>query len=86
MCSVVTPWTVALQAPLSMESFRQEYWRELPFPSPGDRPNAGTESLSPVSPALADRFTTNCATWETLTCLREYRYYPHSSVNETKAR
>ena len=22
----VTPWTVALQAPLSMEFFRQEYW------------------------------------------------------------
>ena len=25
----VTPWTVAGQAPLSMESSRQEYWREL---------------------------------------------------------
>ena len=29
------PWTVALQAPLSMESSRQEYWSGLPFPSPG---------------------------------------------------
>ena len=27
-----TPWTVAHQAPLSMEFSRQEYWRELPFP------------------------------------------------------
>ena len=27
-----TPWTVALQAPLSMEFFRQEYWSESPFP------------------------------------------------------
>ena len=30
----VTPWTVAYQAPLSMEFSRQEYWSELPFPSP----------------------------------------------------
>ena len=31
-----TPWTVAYRAPLSMEFSRQEYWRGLPFPSPGD--------------------------------------------------
>ena len=35
------PWTVACQAPLSMEPSRQEYWSRLPFPSPGDVPNAG---------------------------------------------
>ena len=29
-----TPWTVAYQAPPSMGFFRQEYWSELPFPSP----------------------------------------------------
>jgi len=29
-----TPWTVAHQAPPSMESSRQEYWSEFPFPSP----------------------------------------------------
>ena len=29
------PWTVARQAPLSMEFSRQEYWSGLPFPSPG---------------------------------------------------
>ena len=28
------PWTVAHQAPLSMEFSRQEYWRGLPCPSP----------------------------------------------------
>ena len=38
-----TPWTVAHQAPLSMEFSRQEYWIGLPFPSPGDRPNLGIE-------------------------------------------
>ena len=30
-----TPWTVAYQAPPSMGFSRQEYWRGLPFPSPG---------------------------------------------------
>ena len=32
-----------------MEFSRQEYWSGLPFPSPGDLPNPGTE---PGSPAL----------------------------------
>ena len=44
-----TPWTVAHQAPLSMGFSRQEYWSGLPFPSPGELPDPGTE---PVSPAL----------------------------------
>ena len=35
-----------------MGFFRQEYWSGLPFPSPGDLPNPGIESASPVSPAL----------------------------------
>ena len=34
--TLVTPWTVARQAPLSLEFSRQEYWSGLPFPSPGD--------------------------------------------------
>ena len=33
-----TPWTAACQAPLSMEFSRQEYWRGLPFPTPGGLP------------------------------------------------
>ena len=44
-----TPWTVAYQAPPSMEFSRQEYWSGLPFPSPEDLPNPGIE---PGSPAL----------------------------------
>ena len=43
-----TPWTVAWQAALSMGFPRQEYCSELPFPSPGDLPNPGTEAGSPV--------------------------------------
>ena len=44
----VTPWTVAHQAPLSVEFSRQEYWRGLPFPSVGDLPHLETEPGSPV--------------------------------------
>ena len=47
--------TVAHQAPLFMGFSRQENWSGLPFPSPGDLPNPGTE---PVSPALAGGFFT----------------------------
>ena len=43
-----TPWTGALQALLSMEFFRQEYWSRLLFPPPGDLPNPGIESRSPT--------------------------------------
>ena len=43
------PWTVAYQAPPSMEFSRQEYWSGLPYPSPGDLPDPGIE---PGSPAL----------------------------------
>ena len=52
-------WTVARQALLSMGFSRQEYWRGLPCPSPGDLPNPGIEPASPVSPALqADSLST----------------------------
>ena len=39
----LTPWAVALQAPLSMGFSRQEYWNGLPFPSTGDLPDSGIE-------------------------------------------
>ena len=44
----VTPWTVVLQATLSVEFSRQEYRSGLPFPSPGDLPDSGTEPGSPA--------------------------------------
>ena len=43
-----TPWTIVHQAPLSMEFSRQEHWRGLPFPSPGDLPHLGIEHWSPA--------------------------------------
>ena len=48
-----TPWTVAPQAPPSMGFSRQEYWSGLPFPSPGDLPDPGTEPRSPALQADA---------------------------------
>ena len=45
----VTPWTMALQAPLSVGFSKQEHWSGLPFPPPGDLPDPGIE---PGSPAL----------------------------------
>jgi len=53
--SFATPWTVVYQAPQSMGFPRQEYQSELPFPSPGNLPDPGTD---PASPALAGRFFT----------------------------
>ena len=44
--TLVTPWTVAHQAPLSMGFPKQECCSGLPFSSPGDLPNSGTELAS----------------------------------------
>ena len=47
--TLVTPWTVACQAPLSMEFSRQEYWSGLPFPWENmDIPDPGIEPRSPA--------------------------------------
>ena len=54
-----TPWSVVCQLPLSMEFFRQNYWSELPFPTPDDLFNSGTEPASLASPTLAEGFFTS---------------------------
>ena len=46
LCAIL--WIVVHQAPLSMGFSRQEYWSEFPFPSPGDLPDPGIETTSPV--------------------------------------
>ena len=56
--TLVTPWTVACQAPLSMGFSRQEHWSRLPFPSPGNFPNPG---IKPRSSRIAGRFPTDWA-------------------------
>ncbi|ELR59616.1 hypothetical protein M91_15039, partial [Bos mutus] len=50
------------QVPMPMEFSRQEYWSGVPFPTPGDLPNPGSEPVSLASPALAGRFFTTSAT------------------------
>ena len=54
--TLVTPCTVARQAPLSLGFPRQEYWCGLPFPSPGNLPDP---QIEPGPPALqVDSVTT----------------------------
>ena len=53
------PWTIAKQAPLSIEFSRQKYWSGLPFSTPGDLPDPGFKPASLPSPALAGIFFTN---------------------------
>ena len=63
-CQVVSvslwpPWTIACQAPLSIEeNSRQEYWSGLLFPPPGDLPDPAIKPASLVTPALAGRILT----------------------------
>ena len=64
---LVTPWTAARQAPLSMGFSGQEYWSGLLFPPPGDLPDPG---IKPASPALAGGFFT------TATPGKQGRIYP----------
>ena len=60
----VIVWTVASQAPLSMEFSRQEYWSGLPRPPPEDLSDPGIEPKSLMSPALAGGFFPTSTTWE----------------------
>ena len=59
-----TLWTVSLQAPLSMEFSKEDYWSGLPCPTPGDLPNPGIKPTSLMSLALASGFFTTSARWE----------------------
>ena len=54
--TLMTPWTIAHQSPLSVGFSRQEYWSELPFPSPGNLPDPEIKPTSLVAPALAGGF------------------------------
>ena len=61
-----TPWSVACQAPLSVEFSRQEFWSGLPCPPPGDSPEPGIEPHLSLTSALASGFFITRATWEEL--------------------
>ena len=86
-CFVVSdsaaPGTVALQALLSMEFFRQEYWSGLPFLFPGNLPNPGIKLASLASPALAGKFFTTSTTWEAL-CVSSSIIFKNCSQSHKK--
>ena len=53
--TLATPWSVALQAPLSTGLSRQESWSGSPFPSPGDLSDPRIEAGSPALQAVLYR-------------------------------
>ena len=63
VASIVSLWTVARQAPLSMGFSRQEYWSGLPVPPPEDLPKPRIKPTSLISTALVDRFLTTSVTY-----------------------
>ena len=74
----VTPWTVALQAPLSMGFSRQEYWSGFPCPPSGNLPDPGIEPMSLdslMSPAVAGRFFTTSTTQEAQKCITKLKLF-----------
>ena len=57
----VPAWTqscLTLLRPYGLQPVRQEYWRGLPFPIPGDLPHPEIETASLTSSVLAGRFFT----------------------------
>ena len=68
------PWDVACPAPLSMGFSRQEYWSGLPYSSPGDIPNPGTEPMSLTSTTLAGVLFSTSAIWEACAVVTVYPY------------
>ena len=56
-------WTVAHQAPLSVEFSRQEYWSGFPFPTPGDLPHPG---IKPQVSCIGRQILSHCTTWEAI--------------------
>ena len=80
MLSHVTPWTATHQASLPMDFSRQEYWRGVPFLSPGDLPDPGIEHTSAVFPALVGGFFISSATWGSPECANFFHLCAHMRV------
>ena len=71
-CSVTSDslhtWTVARQAPLSVGFSRQERWRGVPGPPPGDLPDPGVE---PAPLVLAGKFFAAESSGKSIACQYE---------------
>ena len=86
------PWTVAYQAPPSMEFSRQEYWSGLPFTSPGELLDLGIEPRSstwqadtlPTEPPGKPKFVEGLVNLYN-NMARRYFYYLHLNDEETEA-
>ena len=61
---LLTPWTGAHKAPLSMEFSRQEYYSGLPFSSPGDLSDSGIKPTSPALQADSLLLSHQASSWE----------------------
>ena len=68
----VTLWTEARRAPLTTGFSRQEYWRGLPCPPPGDRPDPGIKPSPLKAPALAGGLFPTSATREALSAVETW--------------
>ena len=71
----VTLWTSALQAPQSIRFSRQEYWRVLPCPPPGDLPYPVIEPAAPAAPALREDSSLISSYLKTLKTGCYYRFF-----------
>ena len=81
---LVTPWTVAHQAPLSMGFSRQEYWSGFPCSPSGDFPDPDMEFTSATAPALQED---SLPLSENRSCIHETHFnYEDSQLVKNKDR
>ena len=81
-CLLATPWTVACQPPLSIEFSKQDDWRELPFPSPGDLPDSGGEADSGLPVAEPSRYPPVMSASHRFPCFTFCSQYPPAGIRD----
>ena len=85
--TLVTLWTVACQAPLSMEFSRQEYWSQFPSSSAGDLPNQGLNvsllcllhwqaGSLPLAPPAKPQILGVCHSFSKPLHIANFKYFP----------
>ena len=77
---LLTSWTIAHRAPLSMWYSRQGYWSRLPFPPSGNLPGTEIKLTSPASPALEGRSFTTEPPGKPYIYIGIYRYIDISGI------